>query len=91
MEKKLKQIFLNHSGKISDKWSLYINEWDNIFSPYRDQEIDLLEIGIQNGGSLEIWSKYFNKAKNLIGCDVDETCRTLPNNFINLQISKLLN
>jgi O-antigen biosynthesis protein len=77
MAQKLKQIFMNHSGKLSDKWSLYINEWDKILSPYQDQEIDLLEIGIQNGGSLEIWSKYFKNAKHIIGCDIDPKCECL--------------
>lgn len=77
MAQQLKQIFMNHSGKLSDKWSLYINEWDKIFLPYQDQEINLLEIGIQNGGSLEIWSKYFKNAKHIIGCDIDPKCECL--------------
>jgi hypothetical protein len=77
MKDLLKQVFLNHTEKVSDKWTLYINEWDRIFSPYRDLPIDLFEIGIQNGGSLEIWAKYFTNAKNIIGCDIDEKCREL--------------
>ncbi len=77
MNNLLKQIFLNHTEKMSDKWTLYINEWDRIFSPYRDLPIDLFEIGIQNGGSLEIWAKYFTNAKNIVGCDIDEKCKEL--------------
>jgi hypothetical protein len=77
MKDLLKQVFLNHTEKVSDKWTLYINEWDRIFSPYRDLPIDLFEIGIQNGGSLEIWAKYFTNAKKIIGCDIDEKCREL--------------
>jgi len=80
MENELKELFLNHCGKISDKWSLYINEWDEIFSPFKKREINLLEIGIQNGGSLEIWAKYFSKAKRIIGCDIDEACQKLEFN-----------
>jgi hypothetical protein len=77
MNNLLKQIFLNHTEKMSDKWTLYINEWDRIFTPYRDLPINLFEIGIQNGGSLEIWAKYFTNAKSIIGCDIDEKCREL--------------
>ena len=73
----LKQTFLNHTEKMSDKWTFYINEWDRIFSPYHDLPINLFENGIQNGGSLEIWAKYFTNAKNIIGCDIDEKCREL--------------
>jgi hypothetical protein len=77
MENNLKNLFINHDGKISDKWSLYINEWDAIFSPFQNRDVNLLEIGIQNGGSLEIFAKYFPKAKHIIGCDIETACQTL--------------
>lgn len=73
----LREKFLNHTGKISDKWSLYINEWERIFNPYRDLPIKLFEIGIQNGGSLEIWAEYFLNAKKIVGCDINEKCKEL--------------
>jgi uncharacterized coiled-coil protein SlyX/23S rRNA U2552 (ribose-2'-O)-methylase RlmE/FtsJ len=77
MERKFKQIFSQHRGKLSDQWSLYIDAWDDIFSPYQNREISLLEIGIQNGGSLEIFAKYFPHAKHIIGCDIDVNCQAL--------------
>ena len=73
----LKKIFQEHKGKLSDKWSLYLDEWDRLFEIYRDQQINLLEIGIQNGGSLEVWSEYFQKARKIIGCDIDKKCEVL--------------
>ena len=36
-----------------------------------------MEIGIQNGGSLEIWSKYFENATFLVGCDINPDCTKL--------------
>lgn len=75
--KKLRELYLEHVGKVSDKWEIYLNEYDRVFSPYREQEIDLLEIGVQNGGSLEVWEKYFNNARSLIGCDIDKSCENL--------------
>jgi len=77
MERKLKQIFTQHKGKLSDQWSLYIDAWDDIFAPYQNREISLLEIGTQNGGSLEIFAKYFPQAKHIIGCDIDVNCQAL--------------
>ncbi|MCX2192385.1 class I SAM-dependent methyltransferase [Pantoea agglomerans] len=38
---------------------------------------NLLEIGVQNGGSLEIWSKYFPNAENIVGCDINPDCARL--------------
>lgn len=75
--KTLHQLYAEHTGKVSDKWSLYLTEYDRLFDSYRDEPVRLLEIGIQNGGSLEIWSKYFSNAKALIGCDIDPECARL--------------
>ena len=36
-----------------------------------------LEIGIQNGGSLEIYSEYFTNPEIIVGCDIDPRCRLL--------------
>jgi O-antigen biosynthesis protein len=88
MEKTLKNLFLDHEGKLSDKWEFYLNEWDEILFPYRDTAINILEIGIHNGGSLEIWGKYFPKAKNILGCDIDEACSNL--NYEDPRISVLI-
>jgi glycosyltransferase involved in cell wall biosynthesis/predicted SAM-dependent methyltransferase/cephalosporin hydroxylase len=76
-KKTLAELYETHTGKVSDKWSLYLTEYDRIFSPYRDEPIRLLEIGIQNGGSLEIWSKYFGYATKLVGCDINPDCVNL--------------
>lgn len=67
----------NHKGKYSDKWSSYLEIYWNLFDPIRNNEADLLEIGIQNGGSLEIWAKLFPNAKSLIGFDVHPKCKDL--------------
>ncbi|MGC9423721.1 SAM-dependent methyltransferase [Vibrio sp.] len=77
MKKEFEEIYFYHDGKVSDKWILYIKEWERLFLPFQDKEVDFLEIGIQNGGSLEIWAKYFKKAKHIVGCDVNEACRNL--------------
>lgn len=77
MNQSLKVLYEEHNGKVTDKWSLYLDEWDQVFSPYQPLEIQLLEIGIQNGGSLEIWSKYFSKASKIVGCDIDPNCALL--------------
>ena len=73
----LAQIYIEHKGKVSDKWQLYLEEYDRLFSAYRTKPIRMLEIGIQNGGSLEIWPKYFPNGKKFIGCDVNPDCSRL--------------
>ena len=75
--KTLLNLYKSHTSKVSDKWSLYLREYDRIFAPYRNQTISLLEIGVQNGGSLEIWSEYFPNAVKFVGCDINPNCAQL--------------
>ncbi len=76
-ENLLSKIFEDHVGKYSDKWSSYLDIYSDLFSPIFLDDSDILEIGIQNGGSLEIWAKAFPNAKQLIGLDVHPKCKDL--------------
>lgn len=71
------ELYSTHQGKVSDKWGIYLPTYDRIFLPYRNKPVLLLEVGVQNGGSLEIWSKYFTQAQKLIGCDINPACAAL--------------
>lgn len=73
----LRNLYQTHQGKLSDKWSLYLSVYDRLFSDFCKREVSLLEIGIQNGGSLEIWATYFPYATKLVGCDINPQCRLL--------------
>jgi hypothetical protein len=75
--KSLIDFYKHNQGKVSDKWTSNLEKYESLFSPLRDKAISLFEIGIQNGGSLEIWSKYFLKAKVFVGCDIDKKCSNL--------------
>jgi glycosyltransferase involved in cell wall biosynthesis len=70
-------LYEEHVGKVSDKWSICLHEYDRILGAYRAKRVRLLEIGIQNGGSLDIWSQYFPHAQRLVGCDINPDCARL--------------
>ena len=67
----------SNNSKVSDKWDLYLSAYDRILGPYRNDSISLLEIGVQNGGSLETWALFFPCASVIIGCDINEKCGEL--------------
>ncbi|MBD9642457.1 class I SAM-dependent methyltransferase [Pantoea sp. PNT02] len=73
----LKQLYQQHEGKSSDKWDIYLDVYDELFFERRSNVSSFLEIGVQNGGSLEIWSKYFSSAQHLVGCDINPDCAKL--------------
>ena len=73
----LQALYAQHRGKVSDKWSSYLALYESVLSPLRQSVRSLLEIGVQNGGSLEIWAQYFASAQIIVGCDIDAKCADL--------------
>lgn len=47
----------------------YMPTYEEIFSSLRDKPINLLEIGVFRGGSLEMWKDFFHEESNISGID----------------------
>ena len=84
--KSLKDLYKEHSGKVSHKWTSYLNVYEEKLKPYQKLPIKFCEIGIMNGGSLEIFSKYFSNAELILGCDIDSKCKQLSFNDPNIKL-----
>jgi len=81
-------LLKEHDTKILFKWYSYIAVYERSLLHYRDRPINILEIGVLNGGSLELWAKYFSNAKQIIGCDTNPDCAKLS--FNDSRISVLI-
>lgn len=66
--------FNRHNGRRIDKWRHYFEIYDRHFDRYRNQAIRVLEIGIDHGGSLQLWKKYFGPWAQIVGLDIDPRC-----------------
>jgi cephalosporin hydroxylase len=63
---------MNHLAKQigdMDKAEHYLDIYEKLFSPLKDKELRILEIGVQKGGSIELWKRYFINAE-IIGLDI---------------------
>ena len=67
MKKNLKIISKKY--KTTKKMMGFISIYEKYLSEYRNKKINLLEIGVENGESLKMFSEYFPKA-NLVGLDI---------------------
>ncbi|SKA42105.1 Methyltransferase domain-containing protein, partial [Enhydrobacter aerosaccus] len=88
------QIFLDHKGKVSDKWEqyLYIYEVELRRLVAQAKPLELLEIGVQNGGSLEVWREFLPPGSTITGIDTDLHCRQLSfGNKIEVHIGNAAN
>jgi len=73
------EIFKNHKGFFSNKWIHYLYIYDRLFLEYRakNKPITILEIGVDRGGSIEIWEKYFPKGSKIHGVDINPQCKEI--------------
>lgn len=68
------EIFSNHTGASSMKWTHYFPIYDRHFSAWKNRTLTFLEVGVLNGGSGSIWSKFFGPMARIIGLDIDPKC-----------------
>lgn len=73
--KKLIDIFNEHDDKIVHKWFHYLEVYERHFEIFVGTSIKMLEIGVENGGSLQLWKKYFGDKCEIIGIDTNETSK----------------
>lgn len=73
----ISEIFRLHTGNISDKWQSYLDIYDSLLADWEGRDVNCLEIGIQNGGFVEILSKHFGDNAVIVGCDIDERCSSI--------------
>lgn len=67
--KTIRELFLT-LNKYSTKWDPYLDVYDRYFSKFRGNSPTMLEIGVADGGSMEMWLKYFENAK-MYGLDIE--------------------
>lgn len=58
------------------------NFYEKEFETYENKEIDLLEIGIETGGSLKLWKEYFYNSASIIGLDISD--EKIDSNYRNI-------
>ena len=70
-------MFANNKGRLVRKWHHYIPLYDRYFSRFRGQPIRFLEIGVSEGGSLQLWRQYFGPTATIYGIDINPKCKSL--------------
>ena len=80
-----KKLFLK-SKNFSHKVQNYFKIYDEHFSKYRNKSITFVEIGVHNGGSLEIWKKYFGSKVRIIGIDINPECKIFEDKQVKIVI-----
>ncbi len=71
----LEHFFLNKQHRLIHKWNHYFEIYDRHLQHLKNQKINILEIGISHGGSLEMWNYYFKGDANIYAIDINPECK----------------
>lgn len=70
----IERAFYRHQGRIVHKWHHYLPLYDRYLAPWRGKPVRFLEIGVAEGGSLELWRDFFGEAATIFGIDHNPAC-----------------
>lgn len=73
-EEDLASWFESHDGRLVQKWMHYFEAYDRHFARFRGTDVVVLEIGVSQGGSIEMWKDYFGPGLRYFGIDIDPRC-----------------
>lgn len=73
----LLDLFVENRGPAVHKWHHYIPIYDRYFSRFRGKKVRFLELGVSDGGSLQMWRKYFGEDAVIFGVDIDPRCENV--------------
>ncbi len=68
----------------------YLRKYEHFLSKFKNSEFTLLELGVFKGASLEMWSRYFPKAR-IVGTDYDKKCLQYTNDKKEVILADLSN
>lgn len=67
------------------KWSHYL-EYYGEFLSIGEEPVTVLEIGVQSGGSLDMWDKVLPRGSVIVGLDVNGECKRYENGRVSVEI-----
>ena len=86
MMNELESYFRNNTDRIIFKWDHYFDIYDRHFNRFRGKDIVVVEIGVSQGGSLQMWKNYFGPNAKIYGIDIDPRCKQFEENNIKVYI-----
>jgi Methyltransferase domain len=82
----LQRYFESNTGRLIDKHTHYFDIYDRYFARYRNTEVCFVEIGVYNGGSLQMWKHYFGSKARIFGVDINPECKQLEEEQVKIYI-----
>jgi len=82
----LEKYFIENTGRQIYKWKHYFEIYDRHFSRFRGTDVHIVEFGVSQGGSLQMWKQYFGPNSKIFGIDINAHCKKLEEEQIEIFI-----
>ena len=82
----LEKYFTENTGRLIHKWKHYFDVYDRHFSRFRGTDVHIVEFGVSQGGSLQLWKEYFGPHCKIYGVDINPHCKNLEEDQIQIFI-----
>jgi 23S rRNA U2552 (ribose-2'-O)-methylase RlmE/FtsJ len=82
----LERYFRQNNKRLIHKWVHYFDVYDRYFNKFRNKEIVIVEIGIYQGGSLQMWKNYFGDKAKIYGIDIEPRSKEMEEENIKIFI-----
>jgi hypothetical protein len=82
----LEKYFTENTGRLIHKWKHYFEIYDRHFSRFRGTDVNIVEFGVYQGGSLQMWKNYFGPKAKIFGIDINPHCKKLEEEQIEIII-----
>ena len=79
--------FLSYGERrVIHKWKHYFPVYERHFGPFVNRSVNVLEIGCGDGGSLQMWKRYFGPHAQIVGIDIEPRCKNFEEDQIAVRI-----
>ena len=82
----LERYFTENPGRRIHKWKHYFDIYERHFSRFRGSDVHVVEFGVAQGGSLQMWKQYFGPRARIYGIDINPHCKQLEEEQVEIFI-----
>ena len=86
MANPLEDYFFQNRKNIIYKWTHYFEIYHRHFLKFVGKDCVIVEIGVSEGGSLQMWKHYFGEKARIFGIDILPECKQLEEDQIEIFI-----
>lgn len=78
--------FITNDQRVIHKWKHYFPAYEQHFGRFVNRPVIFWEIGCGEGGSLQMWKRYFGPHAQIVGLDIRPRCREFEEDQIAVRI-----